>query len=110
MRFYLRFIIPLALVLCVLAYVTVPLVDQLTLKWFVRDLDIRTKLITSSIEEGLIPLLKSQSKNRINHLFNRIIQDERLYGIGFCDLSDRLLYRTQTFHHDLKCAELKKTY
>ncbi len=33
----LRFIIPLVLVLAALAYGVVPLVDKLTLKWFVRD-------------------------------------------------------------------------
>mgnify|MGYP003413410641 FL=1 len=41
MRLSLRFIIPLMLALAAIAYSVVPLVDQLTLRWFVRDLDIR---------------------------------------------------------------------
>jgi hypothetical protein len=41
-RLSLRFIPPLALVLGLFAYAVVPLMDNLTLRWFVRDLDIRS--------------------------------------------------------------------
>ncbi len=44
MRFSLRFLLPLALVLAGLAYAVIPLVDMLTLKWFMRDLELRYKL------------------------------------------------------------------
>ena len=39
MRLSLRFLLPLALVLAGLAYAVIPLVDTLTLKWFMRDLE-----------------------------------------------------------------------
>ena len=52
MRISLRFIIPLALALAAIAYAVVPLVDNFTLKWFVRDLDIRTKLIATAVQES----------------------------------------------------------
>ena len=45
MRLSLRFVIPLAIALGAIAYGVVPLVDELTLKWFVRDLDIRRNLV-----------------------------------------------------------------
>ncbi len=45
MRLSLRFLLPLALVLAGLAYAVIPLVDTLTLKWFVRDLESRSELI-----------------------------------------------------------------
>ena len=41
MRISLRFIVPLGLALAAIAYAVVPLVDRLTLQWFVRDLEIR---------------------------------------------------------------------
>ena len=53
MRLSLRFILPLVVVLGAIAYAVAPLVDDLTLKWFVRDLDIRTKLITAAVQEPL---------------------------------------------------------
>jgi hypothetical protein len=41
----LRFILPLLLVLGVVAYSVVPLVDSLTLKWFTRDLESRSRAV-----------------------------------------------------------------
>ncbi len=44
MRLSLRFIIPLAFVLGVIAYGVITLVDSLELKCFIRDLDMRSKM------------------------------------------------------------------
>ena len=44
MRLSLRFVLPLMLVLAGIAYAVAPLVDKLTLGWFVRDMDIRSAL------------------------------------------------------------------
>ena len=103
MRLSLRFILPLALVLALIAYAVVPLVDALTLKWFVRDLDIRSKLIASTMEAPLADLVTTESKAKILAYFHRVIQDERLYALGFCDLHNRLLYKTQTYPHEISC-------
>ncbi len=104
MRRSLRFIFPLVVVLGIIAYLVAPLVDSLTLKWFVRDLDIRSKLITNTIDEPLSDLIRADSKVRILSFFNRAIQDERLYALGFCDSSNQLKYKTQTFPSDLECG------
>ncbi len=42
MRLSLRFLIPLLVALALFAYAAVPLVDTLTTRWFVRDLDMRS--------------------------------------------------------------------
>jgi hypothetical protein len=81
MRLSLRFILPLALVLAGLAYAVIPLVDTLTLKWFVRDLEIRSRLIASTIEGPLADLLSTESKTKLLQYFHRLTQDERLYAI-----------------------------
>ena len=41
------------LVLAVIAYAITPLVDRLTLGWFVRDLEVRATLIVNTIQEPL---------------------------------------------------------
>ncbi|MBU6435703.1 MAG: trehalose-6-phosphate synthase, partial [Nitrospirae bacterium] len=85
MRLSLRFILPLALALAGLAYAVIPLVDTLTLKWFVRDIEIRSNLIGRMVESPLVDLLAAESKTKLLNYFHRIIQDERLFAIGFCD-------------------------
>jgi antibiotic biosynthesis monooxygenase (ABM) superfamily enzyme len=57
LRLSLRFVIPLAVALAVLAYSLVPLVDKLTLHWFVKDLDIRSELIANTLDQPLSQLL-----------------------------------------------------
>jgi trehalose 6-phosphate synthase len=103
MTLSLRFVLPLAFVLALIAYGVIPLVDSLTLKWFVRDLDIRSKLMVSTMEGSLSELLVSDSKDKILAYFTRIMQDERLYALGFCDLNNRLLYKTQAYPDEVTC-------
>lgn len=90
-RFSLRFVVPLALMLGFFAYVVVPLMDNLTLRWFVRDLDIRSQLLASTLQEPLLEHVPQQSRSRITQLFDKAIQDERLYALGFYDGNGVLL-------------------
>lgn len=103
MRFSLRFIVPLAFTLGLMAYVVVPLVDSLTFKWFTRDIDIRTQLIGSTLQEALLHMLEKSESERIQKLFNRVIQDERLYALGFCNIENELYYKTETFPSEITC-------
>jgi trehalose 6-phosphate synthase len=101
----LRFVLPLAIVLGVIAYGVIPLVDSLELKWFVRDLDMRSKTMVNTMEGPLADLLVSNSKGKIQAYFTRILQDERLYALGFCDLDHQLLYETQAYPQDVTCKD-----
>lgn len=105
MRLSLRFVLPLAVVLALLAYAVIPLVDRLTLKWFVRDLDSRSHLIARTIEPTLPALLGPESSGKLLSVFHRMIQDERLYALGFCDLDHKLVHRTVTFPDAIGCSD-----
>ncbi|HEX7635636.1 MAG TPA: trehalose-6-phosphate synthase [Noviherbaspirillum sp.] len=106
-RLSLRFILPLAVVLVIFSYAAVPLMDSLTLRWFVRDLDIRSQLLASALQDPLMEYVPQKSKKKIMQLFDRAIQDERLYALGFCDNAGNLLYRTATYPESLGCWRLK---
>lgn len=103
MRLSLRFLLPLALVLAGLAYAVIPLVDTLTLKWFVRDLEIRSELIGRMVEAPLVDLLAADSNVKLHNYFYRILQDERLFAIGFCDRNGKLAYKTLTYPDSIPC-------
>ena len=83
MRLSLRFIIPLLLAVGAIAYAVVPLVDELTLRWFMRDLDIRATLIANTVQDPLQDLVRTRNRARILQLFSRITRDERLFAIAF---------------------------
>ncbi len=102
-RLSLRFVLPLALVLAVFAYAVVPLMDKLTLQWFVKDLDNRSQLVASALQDSLAEYVPQKSRGKIVRLFDRAIRDERLYALAFCDPAGTLLYKTSTYPESLGC-------
>ncbi|MES2304269.1 MAG: trehalose-6-phosphate synthase [Gemmatimonadota bacterium] len=106
MRLSLRFVAPLLIVLALLAWFVVPLADQLTLRWFVRDLDIRSHLIATTVEDPLQDLLATGNRTRMVQYFTRIGQDERLYALAFCPANGDSLFGTATFPADIQCGNL----
>jgi trehalose 6-phosphate synthase len=108
MRLSLRFVLPLVVVLAALAYAMVPLVDQFTLRWFVRDLDIRSTLIANTIQESLQEQLASGSKARTIQFFNRITQDERVYAVGYCASPQSTPLASHALPAEIRCVELDK--
>jgi len=107
MRHSLRFIIPLAVSLFLIAYAVVPLVENLTLKWFIRDLDIRSSLVANTIQDKVLELAEGRSKTKLLAYLNRIIEDERLYALGFCDRTQKQLISTKTFPAKITCDALE---
>src|SRR4051812_40392209 len=101
----LRFVVPLALALAAIAYAVVPVVDRLTLQWFVRDLDARGVLIAKTAQEPLVELMRDPrgAKQRVLRYFDRILQGERIYALGFCDRTGKLLYATPAFPNAVRC-------
>ncbi|MCK6382976.1 MAG: trehalose-6-phosphate synthase [Rhodocyclaceae bacterium] len=107
MSLSLRFILPLLLALAATAYAVVPLVDQLTLRWFVRDLDIRAELIANSVQESLEEQLKAGQKAKTLLYFSRLLRDERLFGVGFCPEAGALL-ATKGFPEAIRCDKIER--
>ena len=105
----LRFVVPLALALAAIAYGVVPVVDRLTLQWFVRDLDARGALISKTAQEPLVGLLvgPGSAKPRVLRYFERILQGERIYALGYCDGAGELLYATAAFPDAVRCNASK---
>ena len=108
MRLSLRFVLPLMLVLAGIAYAVAPLVDQLTLRWFVRDMDIRSTLIANTIQEPLLEQLAAGKKAKTENYFNRISKDERLYAIGYCASPSEKALVSRTLPKDIHCANLEQ--
>jgi trehalose 6-phosphate synthase len=97
LRLSLRFLVPLFLALLGVAYLSVPLVDSLMQRWFVRDLDLRSALVARSFEEQVGELLESNSVARIDALLERAAADERLFALALCDVDGRLIRKTHSF-------------
>lgn len=108
MKLSLRFVLPLMLVLAGIAYAVAPFVDQLTLRWFVRDLEIRSALIANTIQEPLQEQLAAGKKAKIGEFFSRITQDERLYAIGYCASAQATAFASRTLPAEIRCDDLAR--
>ena len=105
LRLQLRFLLPLAATLIAAAYLAVPLMDQMTLRWFSRDLNSRDVLVANALSDSVVDALVSGHLGRLQPLFDRAAQDERLVAIGLCGPAGRLLQSTARFPHSLDCAQ-----
>jgi alpha,alpha-trehalose-phosphate synthase [UDP-forming] len=107
-RLQLRFLVPLVIILAGTAYLAVPLMDRLTLRWFARDLDMRGTLVATALSESVADALQEPRGRKLQAVFDRAAQDERLVAIGLCSPADEVTRRTQGFPKDLTCQQARE--
>ncbi|GAB4479790.1 MAG: trehalose-6-phosphate synthase [Burkholderiaceae bacterium] len=110
LRLSLRFLLPLFAVLFTLAYASMPLIDALTLRWFVRDLDIRSAFVARTLDEQIAELTAAKSYARIDALLERAAADERLFALGVCDAEHRLVRKTRNFPAAVDCSVRERAH
>ncbi len=109
-RLQLRFLVPLILTLVAAAYFVLPVMDGLSLRWFSRDLDTRGMLVANTLSDSIAEALQdtqSKKKNRLQNLFGRVVQDERLVAIGLCTPDGTLARKTVGFPASLDCRSAR---
>ena len=104
-RLQLRFLVPLVIILTGTAYLALPLMDRLTLRWFARDLDMRGALVATALSDSLTDV--ETRGRKLQAIFDRAVQDERLVAIGWC-VGEQVVRRTARFPQDLTCANAKE--
>ncbi len=104
LRIQLRFLLPLAVVLVAAAYLAVPLLDQVTLRWFSRDLNMRGALVANTLSDTVAEAMASGRNDKLHAVLDRVLQDERLVAIGLCSPDGRLLQATGRYPASLTCA------
>lgn len=108
MRLSLRFVLPLLLVLAGIAYAVAPMIDRLTLSWFVRDLDIRAALIANTIQEPLQEQLAAGKNAKTQDFFNRITQGERFFAVGYCATPTAKILASRSLPTEIQCTSLER--
>lgn len=120
LRLQLRFLLPLAVTLVGAAYIALPLLDQVTLRWFSRDLNSRGALMVNAMSESVADAMAELSEgssgdvlasqralhqgDRLAAVLDRAVRDERLFAMAACDRQGHLLHATRAFPEGLGCA------
>ncbi|HEX4583740.1 MAG TPA: trehalose-6-phosphate synthase [Burkholderiaceae bacterium] len=108
MRLSLRSVLPLGVALGLMAYAVVPLVDSLTLRWFMRDLDVRSALIASTMQDALLEDVATSSRYKTVAYLTKITQDDRFYAIGLCENAGSQMIATKSFPRSVTCRDLDR--
>jgi trehalose 6-phosphate synthase len=107
-RLSIRFVVPLVLVLALLAAAVMPLVDRLTFRWFVKDLDLRASLVANTVDAPIQGLSATNDVKGMRAFFARITQDERLFAMGYCGSDDLHVVGTPTLPSEVRCESLEQ--
>jgi trehalose 6-phosphate synthase len=107
-KLQLRFLLPLLATLVLAAWIAIPVLDRLTVRWFARDLGIRGALVADSLSDSIADGLAEPRRRRLQALFDRIVRDERLYAVALCDGSGRYIQRSGGFPRSVECTRLRE--
>ncbi len=99
----LRFLVPLLLILVGIAWGTTPLLHELMQRWFRTDVEMRSQLVFDAVQDTVVSLAEDSAGPRIDVVFQRIAQDERLLAVGLCAPDGRLIHRSATWPLSLGC-------
>ena len=108
LRLQMRFLVPLILALILGAYLALPVMDRLNLRWFSRDLNLRGTLVTNTLAEPIAEALAADPKgSRLQAIFKRAVKDERLLGIAVCSPEEQMLRSSPGFPAELDCTRAR---
>ncbi len=102
--FVLRYLIPIAAAVALLALVGVPYIERVLDGWFRSDVQLRARLVMTSIEEPLTDLLRSADRRRAGAYLTRVAGDERLLGIVVCTADGRRHIQTAQVPQIVDCG------
>lgn len=99
-----------ALVLIAAAIYAVSPFATLSLEqWSRRDVELRATLVFNSVREELVNLLEKADGARIDALFERLAQDERLLAVGFCDGQGNLQHSSRMMPPGFSCQQVARS-
>jgi trehalose-6-phosphate synthase len=104
LKLSLRFLLPLVAILAALGYASLPLVDALMLRWFQRDLDMRSQVISTTLAGPVSEAWRAGADERIEAMLTNISTDERIFGMALCNPSGAMVVRTAQFPAGLRCV------
>src|SRR5579863_9759344 len=98
-----RTVLPLLLAAGVVAYLGLPYLDRLLTNWFRSDVELRAKLVVSSIEESLPALVAKHDQVGLHKYAAKIAADQRLVGMLICGADGWTEFKTERVPPAVSC-------
>ena len=98
-----RYLLPIAGAVSLVAFVGVPYLDRLLSGWFRSDVELRARLLMNPMEERLADLLERRNLDEAQAYLSRVAGDERLLGAVVCDRAGKAVIQTDMVPSVVKC-------
>jgi trehalose-6-phosphate synthase len=99
----LRFVLPVALASCVVAFFGLPYIQRLLAEWFRADVELRAQLVMHSAEEPITELVENGSEGRLRLYLAKVAADERLLAILVCRTDGGTIFRSERAPQAISC-------
>ncbi|MFT3735036.1 MAG: trehalose-6-phosphate synthase [Rhodocyclaceae bacterium] len=107
MRLSIRFMLPLLLAFAAFAYAVLPFVERLTMNWSIRDLDNRTAVLASTIQQPLLTQISAGSQSVVS-FFRQLALDGHIYAIAFCASPFAAPLSSGALPGEIRCSDLSR--
>ena len=99
-----RFAVPVLVALSVGAWIAVPYVERMLTEWFRTDVEMRARLVMSSMGETLPTLLDRSELPRLRRFLSKVTEDERLLAVLACRPDGETIHQTDRTPPQVSCA------
>jgi len=99
----LRFVLPVALASCVVAYFGLPYIQRLLAEWFRSDVELRAQLVMHSMEEPITELVEKGNETRLRAYLAKTAADERLLAILICRPNGTIIFKSERTPTAISC-------
>lgn len=98
------------LMACIFSVATL-LVERLTSRWYIKDVELRSRFILATMSEALVSFVQPNqpiNTHVLSRMMDKIAEDERITAIGFCPTDNIAFSATVLFPGDLRCDLIKR--
>src|SRR5271169_1585451 len=99
----LRYVLPIALAACVVAFFGLPYIERLLAEWFRSDVELRAQLVMHSMEERITYLVENGNQVQLSNYLARLTADERLLAVLVCRPDGSTIYATERTPGTVSC-------
>ncbi len=101
----LRFVLPLAVASCVVAFVGLPYIQKLLAEWFSADVEVRAQLIMHTVESPVAELVAQDNEAKLRGYLARMTADERLLAVLICRPDGATIARSERVPRNISCDQ-----
>src|SRR6202453_268160 len=99
----LRFVLPVALASCVVAFFGLLSIQRVLAEWFTADVELRAQLVMHTMEGPLIELVEQGNEARLRGYLAKMTADERLLAVLVCRPDGTIIAKTERLPKAIEC-------